>query len=73
MDLQKAFIQAGAKDIVMSLWSVSDKVSKDLIEQFYKNIKDGSSYTQALKSAKLEMIKQKLHPLYWAGFILSGM
>ena len=71
--LAKAFIQAGTKDIVMSLWSVSDKASKDLMAQFYKNIKDGSSYTQALKSAKLEMIKQKLHPLYWAGFVLSGL
>jgi len=71
--LAKAFIQAGAKDIVMSLWSVNDKATKDLMAQFYKNIKQGNSYSQALKRAKLKMIKQDMHPYYWAGFVLSGL
>ncbi len=71
--LAKAFIQAGAKDIVMSLWSVNDKATKDLMGSFYKNIKEGNSYSQALKEAKIKMIKQNFNPYYWAGFVLSGL
>jgi len=71
--LAKAFIQAGAKDIVMSLWSVDDKATKDLMTQFYKNISAGDTYTTALKKAKLKMIQENMHPFYWAGFILNGV
>ena len=71
--LAKAFIQAGAKDIVMSLWSVDDKATKDLMTQFYKNISAGETYTTALKKAKLKMIQKNMHPFYWAGFILNGV
>ncbi len=71
--LAKAFIQAGAKDMVMSLWSVDDKATKDLMTQFYKNISAGETYTTALKKAKLRMIKENMHPYYWAAFIMSGL
>jgi len=70
--LSKAFIQAGAKNIVMSLWSVNDQATKDLMSNFYKKINRTQNYTKALKNAKLEMVKKDMHPFYWAGFILSG-
>ena len=70
--LSKAFIQAGAKNIVVSLWSVSDKGTKDLMTLFYKEIANGNSYSQALKLAKMEMIKKGVSPFVWASFIISG-
>ena len=70
--LSKAFIQAGAKDIVMSLWSVNDEATKDLMSSFYKGIKKGEGYAESLRKAKLEMIEKGMHPFYWAPFILSG-
>lgn len=72
--LNKAFMSAGAKQIIMSLWSVSDGATALLMEQFYKNIKRGESYSRALNSAKRWMImNHKIHPYYWAGFVSSGV
>ena len=72
--LNKAFISAGTKQIIMSLWSVSDSSTALLMEKFYENIKQGDSYNMALNSAKKWMIKHdKSHPYYWAGFVSSGL
>ena len=72
--LNKAFISAGTKQIIMSLWSVSDSSTALLMEKFYENIKQGDSYSMALNSAKKWMIKHdKSHPYYWAGFMSSGV
>ncbi len=69
--LNKAFFNAGAKNVVMSLWSVADKETTDLMTKFYsKNQKQ--SYTSALRDTKIEMIKQNRHPFYWSAFVLSG-
>ena len=71
--LSKAFIQAGAKDIVMSLWSVNDESTKDLMSSFYQEMQKDLSYAKALKSAKLKMIYKGMHPFYWAPFIVNGL
>jgi CHAT domain-containing protein len=77
--LGKAFIQAGAKDVVMSLWSVDDSATRNLMVSFYKKIKakenkkEKSNYAKALKDAKMEMIEKNRHPFYWGGFILLGL
>lgn len=70
--LSKAFIQAGAKNIVVSLWSVSDKGTKELMTLFYQEIANGNSYSKALKLAKIKMIEQGVTPFVWASFIISG-
>jgi len=71
--LSKAFIQAGAKDIVMSLWSVDDQATKELMTSFYQEMKENKNYAEALKSAKLKMIKVGRHPFYWGAFVVSGL
>ena len=71
--LSKAFIQAGAKDIVMSLWSVNDQATKDLMSSFYEEMQTQSSYSKALKEAKLRMIKKDMHPFFWAPFVVNGL
>ena len=71
--LGKAFIQAGAKDVVMSLWSVDDSATKDLMISFYKQIKEKPDYSLALKNAKLKMIREGKHPFYWGGFVVLGL
>ena len=71
--LSKAFIQAGAKDIVMSLWSVDDQATKELMTSFYQEMKENRNYANALKAAKLKMIEEDRHPFYWAAFVVSGL
>jgi len=71
--LGKAFIQAGAKDVVMSLWSVDDNATKELMIDFYRGIKEHSNYSRALREAKLKMIDEGQHPFYWGGFVLNGL
>ena len=76
--LANAFIYAGVSNTVMSLWKVPDSSTSILMENFYRNLKEGQAIHRALKNAKLEYlsdesISQKLkHPYYWAGFIANG-
>jgi CHAT domain-containing protein len=72
--LSKAFIQAGAKDVIMSLWSVDDQATKELMGSFYRQIKRNKNkdYAKALREAKLKMIKEGRHPFYWGAFVVSG-
>jgi len=69
--LSKAFIQAGAKQVVISLWKVSVEKTITLMQYFYANIHVGKNYADALRQAKLQMIK--MHPYYWSAFIMSGI
>ncbi len=72
--LRRAFVLAGTESLVMSLWSVSDYVTQELMTNYYKNLKQGAGRGAALRQVKLEMLKRsgRQHPFYWAGFIQSG-
>ena len=74
ISLSRAFLYAGAQNIIFSLWSVNDKATQQQMTAFYQNVFNKSNYAQALHLAKLKMIKTlKIpQPLLWAGFILVG-
>jgi len=74
MALTRGFLYAGADNIITSLWKVLDKSTSELMEDFYKHALNGTSYSNALREAKLEMIKNKKSsfPLNWSGFVLIG-
>jgi len=72
--LNRAFFYAGASSVLMSLWSVNDQASSQLMERFYHHLRSSESLMDALRKTKLEMISSDVlsHPYYWAGFIVSG-
>lgn len=75
--LSRALLYAGSKNIMVSLWPVSDRSTSDLMVDFYLymlNGKKSDSYLNWLRMAKLTMIKSKKysHPYYWSPFILVG-
>ena len=75
--LTRALLYAGAKNLIVSLWQVADESTSELMVNFYKNYLDGNnkvSYSQALRNAKLSMIKEGKysHPLFWSPFIVIG-
>src|SRR5262249_48300799 len=72
--LRRAFFLAGAETLVMSLWAVSDSVTRNLMSTYYAGLKKGLERGEALRQAQLAMLQRKdrRHPFYWAGFIQSG-
>jgi CHAT domain-containing protein len=69
--LQRAFMIAGAKSVIMSLWSVSDEKTQELMTLFYNNwIRYNLSKEEALYQAKVAMKNLYPQPYYWAGFVL---
>jgi CHAT domain-containing protein len=73
MSMGRAFQYAGAKSVLMSLWSVADEPSVILTESFFKNRKAGKSKLVSLQLARQEIRKQGFeHPFFWSAFILVG-
>jgi CHAT domain-containing protein len=72
--LRRSFVLAGSESLVVSLWSVSDYITRELMVGYYKNLKLGSGRGDALRKVQLEMIRnpKRKHPFYWASFIQSG-
>ena len=76
ISLARAFAQAGCPSITMSLWSVVDETTSQIMINYYENLDDGINKSRALQKAKLsyleEQPKAKQHPYYWAAFIPLG-
>lgn len=74
--LSRAFFYAGARSVIMSLWAVNDRSTASLMERFYYYLCQGKKESEALRFAKLELLKggiQSLqHPYHWAPFVLMG-
>jgi CHAT domain-containing protein len=73
--LSRAFLYAGARSVVVSLWNVSDISTGQLMKNFYQNLTAGQSNAAALRRAKLQMLssgKEARHPYYWSSFVMVG-
>ena len=72
--LRRAFFLAGAETLVMSLWPVSDLVTRDMMTGYYSGLKDGLGRGAALRRVQLRLMRQpgRRHPFYWASFIQAG-
>lgn len=74
LGLNRAFIYAGTPNVVFSLWKVYDKVSAELMVDFYKNVLEGKDYSESLHAAKLELLEDNktASPHFWSPFLLIG-
>ncbi len=70
--LRRAFVLAGAKTLVMSLWKVPDRQTQELMELFYQHVLNGTPRAEALRAAQLAMKAKYPNPLYWGAFICQG-
>jgi CHAT domain-containing protein/Tfp pilus assembly protein PilF len=73
--LTRGFMYAGAPRVVVSLWSVNDKATAELMGKFYhKMLVERERPASALRAAQVEMWKQQQWqaPYYWAAFVLQG-
>src|SRR5262249_18486554 len=72
--LRRALVLAGSESQVMSLWKISDYVTRLLMTDYYTGLKQGQGRSEALRQVQLKMLRSKgrRHPFYWASFIQSG-
>lgn len=77
--LRRALQEAGARAVLMSMWSVPDKETTELMQRFYAKWLAGTEMHEALKQAQLEIREEvkREHgghdlPYYWGAFVLVG-
>jgi CHAT domain-containing protein len=74
-DLAEAFLSAGARTVVASLWSADDTFASTLMERFYQRLANGEETNSALRGAKLDLLTEygeQVSPFYWAAFVAIG-
>jgi hypothetical protein len=71
----RAFLAAGARSTVTTLWRVADAPTADFMRLFYSRLAQGETKAAALRAAKLSFLRagnQLAQPQYWAAFVLTG-
>lgn len=73
MGMGRAFQYAGARSVLMTLWSVSQRASVSMMQSFFEHLAEGKTKLEALKLARNHIRKNGFdHPFFWASFILFG-
>jgi CHAT domain-containing protein/uncharacterized protein HemY len=74
--LSRALVYAGAKNIIVSFWSVADESTAILMTEFYRQMLEHpeSNYSENLRNAKMNLMRTEKYqsPYYWAPFVLIG-
>jgi CHAT domain-containing protein len=74
-NLSRAFLEAGARSVISTLWEIDDDSSLFLMKRFYAHLSANQSAATALTSAKRDMLRTfgpKALPYQWAGFTIEG-
>lgn len=70
--LTRAFLYAGARRVIGSLWDVDDVTTAGFMKSFYRHMAEKVPYAHALRNAILETRAAQPHPFFWAPFMLTG-
>jgi CHAT domain-containing protein len=72
--LSTAFLAAGARSVVATLWPIEDRATSRFVSFFYGELENGRSAGEALRGAKLRMAREAPYAdlSCWAGFVLIG-
>jgi CHAT domain-containing protein len=74
-NLSRAFLLAGARTVISTLWQIDDSSSLFLMKRFYAHLSANGSAASALTAAKRDMLRtfgRKALPYQWAGFTIEG-
>jgi CHAT domain-containing protein len=75
VNLEEAFLIAGARAVVASLWNVEDNSTTALMKAFYTHLAEHEDKALALAHAKRDMLDRYgdgFYPYYWAAFVIAG-
>jgi len=70
--LASGFLAAGASSLLMSLWTVNDAATLEMMKDFYSLLLKGNDAAKSLQSAQLRLLKKNPHPYFWSPFVLTG-
>ena len=76
--LRRAFLYAGARSVVTSLFEVPDRETRELMRRFYRELNAGQGKLAALHTAQQALLAERRktqgagHPFFWASFVLVG-
>jgi CHAT domain-containing protein len=72
--LPDLLINAGARNILSTLWNVTDNLAGDFMRDFYRSVLSGKTYSEALREVKLQWIscRETTLPTIWAPYVLTG-
>lgn len=68
----RALHQAGARNVVVSLWEVASEATEEFMTHFYRYLQEGQPKIQALALARKDIRSRYPNPFFWAAFVLHG-
>lgn len=71
--LQRAFLVAGAKVLIMSMFKVDDDATQKLFLKFYLKWLSSGNIRESFTAAKKELRDEYPEPIYWGAFMMIGM
>jgi CHAT domain-containing protein len=71
--LQRAFLVAGAKVLIMSMFKVDDDATQKLMTKFYLKWSNTNNLRQSFVEAKKELRVEYPEPIYWGAFMMIGL
>jgi CHAT domain-containing protein/tetratricopeptide (TPR) repeat protein len=72
LGMVRGFFSAGAPTLLLSLWTVDDEATADLMTDFYTSLGTGQRPAAALRAAQLKQLRERPHPFFWSPFVLLG-
>jgi len=72
LGLTRGFLSAGSPSVMMSLWTVDDEATAELMATFYGELARTKSPAAALRNAQVKLLRQRPHPFFWSPFVLAG-
>lgn len=70
--LASGFLAAGASSLILSLWTVNDAATLEMMKDFYSLLLKDNDAAKSLQSAQLRLLKKNPHPYFWSPFVLTG-
>jgi len=72
LGLARGFLSAGANSLILSLWTVNDEATTELMKEFYLNLQNGNSIAESLQKSQKNFIERGEHPYFWSPFSVIG-
>jgi CHAT domain-containing protein len=70
--LVNAFVHAGARNVVLSLWRGPEATRQELVLAFYRELEQGRCVPEALRQARQAVRARHPEPRHWAGWVCAG-